>query len=289
MNDLAQNTPSFALLGIFLTLSVAGIIKLTLAKSSAIGCYLSYSWVFFLILVVGDLFSFYLATWGYGILCFFILREYFSLVDLRPQDRLGILASYFSIPFMMHFVHTDWYNMFIITIPVYSFLFIPFLISITGKDSNGAIYSIGTIDFGLFLFVFCMGHLAYLSFHSIWMAGMLVLNIMICDISAFFIDKKTYKKWVEILFKYFSSIPFTVLITTFLSGWTGIPTKHSIILGLMIPAAVLIGNHTIMYFESDLGIGSKNNKPGRGLIIDNIKSILYAAPIVLHYIRYFIF
>ena len=58
MNQLLQNTPSLVMLGIFLALSVAGIIKLTLAKRSALGCYLSYSWVFFLILVIGDLFSF---------------------------------------------------------------------------------------------------------------------------------------------------------------------------------------------------------------------------------------
>ena len=38
-----------------------------------------------------------------------------------------------------------------------------------------------------------------------------------------------------------------------------------------------------------LGIDKDKMKPGRGLIIDNVKSILYAAPVVLHYIRYFIF
>ncbi len=289
MSDILHNIPSLVMLGIFLALSVAGIIKLTFAKRSVLGCYFNYIWIFFLILVIADLFSFYLATWGFGILSFFILREYFSLVDLRPQDRLGILASYFSIPFMMHFVHTDWYNMFIITIPVYSFLFIPFLISITSKQTEGAIYSIGTIDFGLFLFVFCIGHLAYLSFYSTWMAAMLVLNIMVCDLIAYYIDKKTNKKLREILLKYFLSAPLTVALTVLLSTWTGIPLNHSVILGIMIPAVVLIGNHTIIYFETDLGIVRENTRPGRGMIIDNIKSILYAAPVVLHYIRYFLF
>jgi len=289
MNKLLQNTPSIVMLGIFLALSVAGIIKLTITKRSKIACYLNYIWIFFLILLVAELWSFYLATWGFGILCFFILREFFSLVDLRPQDRLGILAAYFSIPFMMHFVHTDWYNMFIITIPVYSFLFIPFLISITSKKSEGAIYSIGTIDFGLFLFVFCIGHLAYLTFHSTWMAAMLVLNIMIFDILAYIIEKKSLKQWPAIMLKYFASIPFTVLLNIVLSDWTEIPVNHSIFLGLIIPAVILIGNHTILYFESDLGIVRENNKPGRGLIIDNIKSILYVSPVVLHYVRYFLF
>ena len=289
MTELFQNTPLLTMIGIFILLSLIVIIIIFSKKQYPHSSYFNYIWVFFFILLIADLFSFYLATWGWGILSFLTLREYFSLVDLRLQDRLGVLASYLSIPFMMHFIHTDWYNMFIITIPVYSFLVIPFLISISGKESDGAIYSIGIIDFGLFLFVYCIGHLAYLSYHSSWIAAMLILNIAICDAFSFIIDKKNFTTWLKYIFKYLLPAPLTIILTFILSDWTGIPEIHSIILGLMIPALVLIGNHTIIYFESDLGIEKNNMKPGRGLIIDNIKSILYTAPIVLHYIRYFIY
>jgi len=289
MNDLLHNTPSITLAAIFLILSLVSIITLATRRKSAYGSYLNYIWIFFLILLIADTVSFYIACWGWGILSFMTLREYFSLVDLRLQDRLGVLAAYLSIPFMMHFVHTDWYNMFIITIPVYSFLIIPFLISITGKETEGAIYSIGTIDFGLFLFVYCIGHLAYLSFLSIWMTVMFVLNVAICDITSLFINNRIRLMWKKIIVKYFIPVPVTVTLTLLLSAWTGIQLIHSITLGLMIPALVIIGNHTISYFEADLGIKKDNLKPGRGLIIDNIKSLLFAIPIVLHYIRYFIF
>jgi phosphatidate cytidylyltransferase len=289
MNNLLQNMPLVTMVGIFVLLSLADIIIIFVKKKYPHRSYLNYIWVFFLILLTADFFSFYLASWGWGILSFLALREYFSLVDLRLQDRLGVLASYLSIPFMMHFVHTDWYNMFIITIPVYSFLVIPFLISISGRETEGAIYSIGTIDFGLFLFVYCIGHLAYISFHSTWIAAMLILNIAICDIASIFIDNRINTTWAKILSKYLIPTPITITLTFLLSNWTGIPLLHSIILGLMIPALVIIGNHTIIYFESDLGIVKDKLRPGRGLIIDNIKSILYTAPIVLHYIRYFIY
>ena len=289
MNNLLQNTPLLTMLGIFVLLSLVVIIIMFGKKQYPYSSYFNYIWIFFLILLIADFSSFYLASWGWGILSFLILREYFSLVDLRLQDRLGVLASYLSIPFMMHFIHTDWYNMFIITIPVYSFLVIPFLISISGKESEGAIYSIGTIDFGLFLFVYCIGHLAYISFHSTWIAAMLILNIAICDTASFIIDNRIHTAWKKILFKYLVPIPITITLTLLLSDWTGIPGIHSIMLGLLIPALIIIGNHTIIYFESDLGIERDKLKPGRGLIIDNIKSILYTAPVVLHYIRYFIY
>jgi len=289
MNEIFQNPPLLTMTGIFILLSLIIVILIFGKKQYPHSSYINYTWVFFLILFIADFFSFYLAAWGWGILSFLTLREYFSLVDLRLHDRLGVLASYLSIPFMMHFIHTDWYNMFIITIPVYSFLVIPFLISISGKESEGAIYSIGIIDFGLFLFVYCIGHLAYLSFHSTWIAAMLIINIAICDVVSFFIDNRINTIWKKILLKYLLPTPLTIILTLLLSDWTGIPEIHSIMLGLMIPALVLIGNHTIIYFESDLGIEKNNMKPGRGLIIDNIKSILYTAPIVLHYIRYFIY
>jgi len=288
MNDLWSNTASMTIAGIFTILSLLGFISIVTRKKTAFLSYLNYIWIFFLILLIADTLSFYIACWGWGILSFITLREYFSLVDLRMQDRLGVLAAYLSIPFMTHFIHTDWYNMFIITIPVYSFLVVPFLISISGKETEGAIYSIGTIDFGLFLFVYCIGHLAYLSFHSVWMAGMFILNVAICDIISFVLYTRVHTLWKKIVLKFILPLPVTVPLTLLLSGWTGIPTVHSIILGLMIPALVILGNHTISYFESDLGIEKTDLRPGRGLVIDNIKSILFAAPVILHYIRYFV-
>lgn len=121
------------------------------------------------------------------------------------------------------------------------------------------------------------------------MAAMLILNIFVCDVVCFFVEKGQHKLWTKLLMKYIFAIPFTVTLTYLLSDWTTIPHSHSIVLGLLIPAIVLIGNYTIQYFETDLGIIKEKMKPGRGLIIDNIKSILYAAPVVFHYIRYFIF
>ena len=254
MNTFLQNTPLLVLTGIFVFLSVIILISIIRSKKIACSNYLKYTWTFFLILLVSDIFSFPYAALGWAIMSFLILREYFSLVDLRIQDRIGILVAYLSIPFMMYLIIIDWYTMFIISIPVYSFLVIPFLISISGKETDGAIYSIGTIDFGLFLFVFCLGHLAYLSFFSTWMAVMLILNVAICDITFLLLKDKMADKRKLLMLKFLIPIPLTVSLSVLLSTWTGIPLNHSIILGMMIPALVVIGYHTVRYFEIDLGI-----------------------------------
>jgi len=289
MGIIFQYNLLFALAGIFAFLSAIMLVCMISNKKIVCSKYLKYTWAFFLILLVSDLFSFTYAAIGWAIMSFMILREYFSLVDLRIQDRIGILAAYLSIPFMIYLIIIDWYGMFIISIPVYSFLVIPFLISISGKETDGAIYSIGTIDFGLFLFVFCLGHLAYLSFFSTWMAAMLILNVAICDVIPLLIGERFTSTKSSYFLRLLIPMPLTVSLSILMSNWTEIPFYHSIILGLMIPALVVIGYHTVRYFEVDLGIVKDEMKSGKGLIIDNVKSLLYTSPIVFHYIRYFLF
>ncbi len=288
MLKITNNLPALTIAVIFFFLTLINIIKIITKKEFPFRNYCIYIWIFFLAFLISEFLLFSLACWIWGFLCFITLREYFSLVEIRLQDRFGIWGAYLSIPFMLRFVYTNWYNMFIISIPVYSFLVIPILITLGGQKKEGTITSIGIIDFGLFLFIFCIGHIAYLSTYSIWMACMLVLNVIICDIFSYIIDRKINIVLKKNIMKYLVPVPFTITLTLLLSGWTTIPKMHSIILGLMIPALVIIGNHTITYIKFDLGITKEHLKPGKGLIIDNIQSFLYAAPVVFHYIRYFI-
>lgn len=199
-----------------------------------------------------------------------------------------MLAAYLAIPFMMHFIHTDWYSMFIITIPVYAFLVMPFFISLGGKNSDGAVFSIGVIDFGLFLFVYCMGHLAYLSKYSIWMAIAMILCIAVSELLAMIIERHSGHAFVQLSLKIISPIPLTIGLMVLLADWTNSSFFHAMWLGIIIPILVVIGNHTVQYVEQDLKILPQRLRPGRGLILHNMKAVLYSAPIILHYYRYFI-
>jgi phosphatidate cytidylyltransferase len=250
--------------------------------------YLRYLWVFFLAFNVSQFVSFTIAVWILALLSFYSLREYFSLVDIRLQDRWGILAAYLSIPFMIYMVQIDWYGLFIISIPVYAFLVVPFLVAIGGKEASGTVFSIGVIDFGLFLFVYCLGHIAYLSLFSTWMAMLLVLSVALCDL----IDRLFQRAGIGgrngVLWRLLLSVPAVVALSVLVSTWTTIPIIHSVMLGVIIPLLVLGGNFTIGVIEKDLGIIRDKLQPGRGQIVNAIKSYLFTAPIVFHYIRYFV-
>jgi phosphatidate cytidylyltransferase len=272
---------------IFLALSLFLLFKKIFKFRFPYDSYLNYLWTFSLIFAVSEAVSFEIAIWILAFLCFMALREYFTLVDIRLQDRWGILGAYLSIPFMIIFIQLEYYGIFIISIPVYAFLVIPFLVTLGGKEIKGTLLSVGIIDTGIFLLVYCIGHIGYLSLFSTWWAIMLILNVAICDIIAILMRKWKNHRWSHVLTQYFVSAPITVILNLALSYWTGIPWFHSIFLGISIPVLVAIGRHTIRYIEKDLGISRDQLRPGRGQVMDNLRSFLYAAPVIFHYLRFF--
>lgn len=250
--------------------------------------YLCYTWLLFLCFGLVELVSFQIGIWVLSIVCFSALREYFSLIDIRLQDRLAILVAYLSIPFMIYFIQVGWYGMFIISIPVYAFLVIPLLVTLGGKETQGTVFSIGAIQFGLFAFVFCLGHLGYLASFSTWMAAMVVINVLACDVISYFVGPMTKTALGNCTVRTIAPLPITVAATLVLSPWTEIPPVHSIILAVVIPVLVVMGHRVGDFVGADMRIEEDLLIAGRGQILNNLKALLFAAPVTFHYIYYFL-
>jgi phosphatidate cytidylyltransferase len=281
-------TSTVVLLGIFLGLTLLFLGCALTRRRLALGSYVNYTWIFFLSFAAAEVVSFPAGIWILGLLCFWALREYFSLIDIRLQDRLGILGAYLSIPFMIYFIQIDWYGMFIISIPVYGFLAIPLLVTLGGKEAQGTVFSVGAIDFGLFLFVYCLGHIGYLMRLSPWMAALMILSVALCDGAARLVLKRRKRDWAGLLLLYVLPLPFVAATAWLLSPWTGIPTGHSFALAALIPMLVILGQHTIGYVKADLGVQNESPAPGQGQILDHLQSLFFVAPIMFHYIWYFL-
>ncbi|WP_136082944.1 hypothetical protein [Pontiella desulfatans] len=235
----------------------------------------------FLAITVAEWVSYSVALWLLALISFCALREYLSLVDIRLEDRWGILVSYLSIPFMFYLIHIEWYGFFIIAIPVYAFLLIPFFVALGGR-SKGIVFSVGMLDFGLFFFVFCVGHIAYLLFYSARMTSLMIVGVS----AAALIHKhlKIGSPRMRLLLQVAVVCPLYIG----LASWTAIPLVHSVMLGILIPVSVCMGRYTLHAVEQDLGIRADRLQQGRGRTINGLKSYLYTAPIVFHYLRWFL-
>lgn len=276
------------LLGLFLGLSALALARHRLPLPTPVSIYLPYLWAFFLAFTLGALVSPRSGIWVLAVLSFLALREYFTLVDLRIQDRWGVLAAYLAIPFLFYYVHSDWYGMFVISVPVYAFLVIPFAVALGSRKAQGAVFSVGVIQLGLFLLVYCVGHVAYLSVYSVWMAVFLVAAVSLCDLAALLLRARDRPPLRSLLLQVLAPAPAVAALGLAVGPWSGIPWVHSLALGLLIPALVAIGCYTIDHLEEDLGIERSRLRPGRGEILNSLKSFLYAAPVVFHYLRYFL-
>ncbi|MEN8006261.1 MAG: hypothetical protein ABFS42_04565 [Candidatus Krumholzibacteriota bacterium] len=279
--DLSQ--PNWELLVPPLLLLLVGLVWIAASLSRGrftLPGHLGYFWVFLLICVITDFFSFTPAVWLMALVSFRALREYFSLVDLRLEDRWGVLGAYLSIPFMIYLIQIDWYGFFIVSIPVYVFIVIPFLVTLADSQSQGSLLSIGAIDFGIFFFVFCLGHIAYLAFFSTWLVLLFLLGVVGCN-AANAITARRGRMPGFVL-----SCLICLALTLGLRSWTLVPTGAAVFLGFLIPVLVQMGNHTVDALGRDLGISAADLEPGRGHVLFSLKAYLFAAPIVFHYLRW---
>lgn len=223
------------------------------------------------------------AVWLTALIAFAGLREYLSLADLRPEDRWAMLAAYLAIPLQFQLVVSDWYGFFIVAVPVYTFVLVPFLVALGARDPRGSVFSIGAIDFGLFLFVYCLGHFAYLARFSIGLALFLVLGVALVDL----LERAVRRGGGGALLTYLAAVPPGFLLAAILGTPAGLPRLHQLGLAILLPLLVLMGNFTLRRVEVDLGIDPEQLEPGRGRIIDGLRAQLFAAPVVFHYLRYF--
>ena len=83
---------TIALFGLFAVLTLFCAAGVFAPKRFAFGSYLSYTWIFFLSFTATEAIAFTVGIWILALVCFRALREYFSLVHIRLQDRLGILG-----------------------------------------------------------------------------------------------------------------------------------------------------------------------------------------------------
>lgn len=240
----------------------------------------------------------------FAFVSFVALKEFFSIIPTRRVDRTVLFWAYLTIPLQYYWIATDWYGMFIIFIPVYAFLFLPMRMVLAGEPKN-FLRAAGTLNWGLMLTVFCISHIAYLlqlqteTSEGIGAVG-LVLYLFILtegnDVAQYIWGKSFGKRKIVPTVspnKTVEGFVGGVLTTTVLSVLiapllTPLSLTHSVLLGLIIAVAGFIGDVTLSALKRDLGVkDSSNFIPGHGGMLDRIDSLIYTAPLCLHFFRYF--
>ncbi len=238
----------------------------------------------------------------FGLLSFWTLKEYVTLLKTRPADHKALFLCFLSIPAQYYLVYIQWYGMFIICIPVYFFLFLPVLL-VLAKDPKGFVSSVSQLQWGLMAFVFGLSHLGYLLTirHAPEVGdgrSLLLFLVFITEIS----DVLQYvwgkllggkrilptispnKTWAGFL----GGIMTMALIALPLRFLTPFGVGETLLVALLVGLAGFCGGAVMSAVKRDFGVKDFGSLiPGHGGMLDRVDSLCFAAPIFFHYVRYF--
>jgi len=260
-------------------------------------------------------------------LSFLALKEYFSLLPmyrpdasgrvlLRRYDRKAIFLTYLTIPFMFYLAYAMWYNLYIIVVPVYLGLLIPMLLVLENQSEN-FITSASVIFWGAILFIYLLGHSAFLInldplllFYGIFlteardvivyvfgksMAPLIgkypnnaLLKLYDIKIAPQISPKKNIgSALLTVIAIMLLSLASRPLMPEFPLG--NMSVGVALLLGALIGVMGLVGDLVGSAFKRDLGIKDSGTVlPGHGGIIDRIGSLCFTLPLVFH-VCYFLY
>lgn len=239
-----------------------------------------------------------------GFIAYLALKEYLSLVPTRRIDRAVLLFAYLAIPIQFYWAAIDWYNMFIVFIPVWMFLFFPALMALRG-ETQGFLRAVGTLSWGLMMTVYTLSHMAWLLVSGdkvnpvaggVGLLFFLVALTQFNDVAQYCWGKlfgrhkvtlsvSPKKTWEGLIGGVATTIVVASLFGPYLTPW-----RWSALAGGILGISGFLGDITMSAMKRDLGVKDTGGLiPGHGGILDRVDSLTYAAPVFVHFIRYFFY
>ncbi len=296
------------MLGVIFTLLIVASVTVALMRRRSkqpyteLGQRVNSWWVMVILFVVGALLNHTVSMIFFGLISYLALKEYFSLIPTRLTDRRIVFYAYLSIIFQYYFAAIAWYGMFIIWIPVYLFLFLPFRQVLTG-DTKGFLEHTSRVQWGLMMFVFGLSHIAYLMTLEPTQSNQsggaeLVLYLLFLtqfnDVLQYLFGKSfgrikivpriSPNKTLEGFAGAFVSTSILAVMLSFLTPFT---MPQALFAGMLISGGGFIGDVVISMVKRDIGVKDSSAMiPGHGGILDRVDSLTYTAPLFFHYVYY---
>lgn len=255
------------------------------------------------------IFTVAMATGGIGsvilfaLTSFLALREFITLTPTKQGDHRTLFWVFFILtPLQYYLVASDWYELFIILIPVYAFLFLPLRSAVAG-DCTGFLERAAKIQWGLMVCVYCVSHAPALLFLKIpgyeGQNGKLlfyfVLIVQISDVLQYVWGKTCGKRKIAPLVSpnktwggFLGGVATATLIGAGLWWATPFTPWQSAGMSLAITFMGFAGGLVMSAIKRDRGVKDYGTLiEGHGGVMDRIDSICFAAPVFFHLTRYF--
>ena len=268
---------------------------------------LKISWYMVVVFWVGWASGERVATVLFGLVSFFVLREFITLSPTRRGDHRSLVLAFFVVlPIQYWLVASARFDLFTVFIPVYVFLAIP-VVSALADDPQRFLERNAKLQWGIMVCVYGMSHvpaLLLLNFKgyagkSAFLVFFLVFSVQTCMIVQHLVARHWPRKPaapnVSQSFSWSSwgmGVLAGGLFGGLLSAITPFKPAQALAMALIACMAGSLGHLVMKALKRDRGVtnwGAQglSSVTGAGGMLDRVDALCFAAPVFFHSVRWY--
>ncbi len=260
-------------------------------------------WVMVAIIAVAFFFGKRGMTILFALISFAALREFVTLTHSRRSDYWVLLGMFgIVIPFQYWLVWTAWYGLFIIFIPVFCFLLMPAITALQG-DTERFLERIAAQQWAVMISVYCVSHVPALltlempgfENRSILLIAFLIIVVQGSDVLQYIFGKlfgkhllapkvSPSKTWEGLI----GGLVTASLLGALISFLTPFSPLQAACVAFLVCLMGFLGGLVASAIKRDQGVKDWGHLiEGHGGMLDRADSLVFAAPVFFHVVRYF--
>ena len=238
----------------------------------------------------------------FWLISFYALREFMTLAYTRRGDHAAIAVAFFiALPVQYFLIWIEWYGLYSIFIPVYAFLVLPILAAV-GGDTQRFLERTSKVQWGLMISVFCISHvpalltlpIAGFEGRNLLLIAFLVIVVQGSDVLQYVWGKllgkhkvapalSPSKTWEGLV----GGVASATALGAALAWATPFTPWQAAGLAFMICAMGFFGGLVMSAIKRDRGVKDWGTMiEGHGGMLDRLDSVVFAAPVFFHAVRY---
>lgn len=233
---------------------------------------------------------------------FAALREFLTLTPTRRADHRTLFAMFVVVlPIQYYLIWIEWYGLYSIFIPVYVFLLLPILIALRGDTAN-FMTRVAEMQWGVMIAIFCLSHVPALltldipgfEGRKLLLIAFLVIVVQMSDVLQYVWGKlfgrhkvapklSPSKTWEGLI----GGVASATLLGAGLWWITPFSLWQAGLVALVITLMGFFGGLVMSAIKRDRGVKDWGHLiEGHGGMLDRLDSVVFAAPIFFHVVRY---
>lgn len=228
---------------------------------------------------------------------FAALREFLTFTYRKRADHLSLaLGCFVILPLQYVFVALDWTALFTVFIPVYAFLLLPIVSALRG-DTSDFLVRVAEAQWGLMICVFCISHVpALLTYdvpggadRSILLIVFFAMVVQFGDLFEYYAGRQFGRRRVapklspKTVEGVITGVLAAALIGAILSWITPFGVLGAAAMAGLASLTGMFGSLVFAAIKRDKGVKDWSHLiPGQGGFLDQLDSVIFAAPVFYH-------